>query len=340
MGEPPIPEKPASGRYGPYEVIQEIGRGGMGSVYRARHVETGTEHALKVVRPKDDPEKVRRAFRRLEREAETLEAIEPHPGIVRLHSFGMEGTHPWYSMDLIRGKPLSALLRDGPLEPERAARIVSAVARAIEHVHTHGVVHRDIKPGNILIDRDDRPHMCDFGLAFDAMAVEGPIQIGAAVGTLAYMAPEQVVDPAETEEDELRPAVDVYGLGAVLYIALTGAPPFGELEGEELVEAIIDREPERPRRRNPAVPRALDAICRRALAKRPEERFASSEELADELDRFVAGEPIHTRVRPSRRLRSERPARAPGAFPIGWALLVIIALAGIVVFGLVRALGS
>ncbi len=275
-------------RVGPYELVSELGRGGMGAVYRARHVETGVVHALKVVSlGRDDPELTARALARFRREAEVLARIEDHPSLVRIHACGAAAGAAWVAMDLVAGRSIVDRLRAGPLAPREAARLVSAAARGIEHAHALGVVHRDIKPENVLVDERGQPRVVDFGLAFDVFADRLTLT-GELLGTPAYMAPEQVARSSDPEA--IGPRTDTYGLGALLYACLTGRPPHQAASPLEMVRAIVNEDPPRPSSFVDDVPAGLDAICLRALRRDPAERFPSAAALADDLDRWLRGE--------------------------------------------------
>ncbi len=343
----------AGTRFGPYQVEALLGRGGMGAVYRARHLETGRADALKVIlasRLATD-----RGLARFRREVEVLARIEPHPGVVRVHACGLERGLPWAAMDLVAGRSLASILdADGPLPARRAAEVGAAVARALAHVHVHGVLHRDLKPENVLIaDDDGAPRLVDFGLAFDAFA-ERLTQTGELLGTPAYMAPEQVSRGSRSGSEpgsrpgsvdvggEIGPSTDVYGAGAVLYAALTGRPPFVG-DSVALVIQVVQHAPTSPRAVVADVPAELEAICLRCLEKDPAFRYPSAVELAEDLDRWLRGEPVTARSsgigRLLRRLRTPGAPRrrfvatlaAAGAFAIA-ALAVGLALgpAGIV----------
>ncbi len=281
-------------RFGPYVVVDRLGRGGMGTVYRARHDETREEHALKVARPGPG------VARRFRREAEVLARVGAHPTIVGLRAAGVERGVPWYAMDLVEGgRPLARIVDGRPLPHRRAARIVAACARAIEHCHRRGVLHRDLGPTNILVDRRGRPRVVDFGIAFDRFA-SSLTPNGTLVGTPAFLAPEQLAG----RDRSIGPPVDVYGLGAVLFAALTGRPPHEHREIGPLLYAIRFGPEPRPRSVSPRIPPELDAICRRALRRDPDGRHRSAAALARDLERWLAGRPSTTLV-----ARPELPAR-------------------------------
>ncbi|MCO5167122.1 MAG: serine/threonine protein kinase [Planctomycetes bacterium] len=284
--------------FGPYVVEAELGRGGAGVVYRARDAAGGVV-AVKVLLPR--PGADAHALRRLAREARVLERLR-HPGIVPVRAMGEAPRGGlWIAMDLVDGQTLQRRLdTQGPLAPAAAAALVAEVARAVAHAHAQGVLHRDVKPDNVLLDRAGRPFLTDFGLAKDldgtlhgaSLSVSGQF-----LGTPGYWAPEQ----ARGERGSVGPATDVHGLGATLHAALTGGPPF---RAASLVEALqnAEREPPPPSRANPAVPAALDAVCARAMRLDPAARHASADDLARDLEAFLAAA-----RRPRRRRRPRWP---------------------------------
>ncbi len=295
---------------GPYRVERLLGRGGMGAVFRARHRETGARYALKVILvERMDEERAARALARFRREVEVLARVEGDGTIVRVHETGLHDGRPWCVMDLVQGRPLDEILRaDGALPPHRAAELVAVIARALHGVHRADVVHRDLKPGNVLIEETGRPRLVDFGIAYDAVSSR-LTRTGDAVGTPSFMAPEQI----DSDPDAIGPATDVYGLGALLYTCLTARPPFpGEVYAA--LRAIVAGEPRSPRAMDPAVPAALDAVCLRAMARAPAERYPDALALAEDLERFGRGE----------RILGARPSRRAGPL-VGAAVLVAIA---------------
>jgi hypothetical protein len=193
-------------------------------------------------------------------------------------------------MEYIEGPSLSQRLADGPLADKAAARYVATLARAIQHAHEHSILHRDLKPSNILLDGEDRPHITDFGLAKRLNLDSGQTRTGAVLGTPSYMAPEQAAG-----HKRLTGAVDVYGLGAILYELLTGRPPFRAETSLDTLHQVLECDPAPPRLLNPNVPRDLESICLKCLEKGPHRRYASAAELAADLDRFLAGEMIVAR---------------------------------------------
>jgi hypothetical protein len=270
--------------FGDYELFEEVGKGGMGVVYKARQVCLNRIVALKTIQVGclSDAEELQR-FRT---EAEATARLR-HPGIVQIHEVGeTEGQH-FYSMDYIDGPSLAQRLRHGPLPGAQAARYILAVARAIAHAHQQGILHRDLKPSNILLDADDQPHVTDFGLA-KRMGDACQTRTGEILGTPSYMAPEQ----AAGRTHEIGPACDVYGLGALLYECLTGRPPFKSETPVDTIMQVLEREPAPPRLLNHKADRDLEVICLKCLEKDPRRRYASADEAAADLERFLQGEPI------------------------------------------------
>jgi tRNA A-37 threonylcarbamoyl transferase component Bud32 len=274
-------------RIGEYEILEEIGRGGMGVVYKARHVALNRVVALKMILGGRFAS--RTEVERFRTEAEAAAKLD-HPGIVPIYEIGEHDGEPYFSMGYVGGPALSERLRAGPLPPTEAARLVHDVARAVEHAHARGVIHRDLKPQNILLDAVGRPKVTDFGLAKLPHDRQTLTATGQILGTPAYMPPEQ----AAGKRDQIGPASDVYSLGAILYSLVTGRAPFQSAEVLDTLRQVLEQEPIPVQLLNPAVPRELDAICSKCLQKEPARRFGSAREFADELSRFLAGEPIRT----------------------------------------------
>jgi len=279
---------------GSYELLEEVGRGGMGVVFRARHVGLDREVALKVMR--DSLLRSSADVERFRDEAATAARLR-HPHIVTLFEIGDADGHPYFAMEFIAGRHLGELTRNGPLPSRQAAELLWQISEALQHAHEQGVLHRDLKPSNILVDPAGLPHVTDFGLAkrFDAELRGGLSRdltlTGQVLGTPAYMAPEQAV----AKRGEADPRVDVYSLGALLYHVVTGRAPFTGEGLAEVLRQVADQEPLSPRLINPAVPADLATICLKCLSKDPARRFASANELAADLRRFLAGESIHAR---------------------------------------------
>ena len=300
-----------------YEVHEELGRGGMGVVYRATHRALNREVALKVL-PAGTPEG---AARRFEREAEAAAAVR-HPHAVVVYEFGRAGGRPYLAMELCPGGTLADRLKAGRLDPRAAAGLVAKVARGVAAAHAEGIVHRDLKPANVLFDASGEPKVADFGLA--KLSRSDVTETGAVMGTLPYMAPEQVAGGAKF----ITPAADVWALGAILYECLTGARPFGGGDTWELIDRIGHADPPGVRRGCPGCPRDLEAVVLKCLAKPAHHRYPTASELAADLDRFLAGEAVTAR-RPSAVGRAARWARrrpaAAVAVVLSTALVVVLA---------------
>jgi len=280
-------------RLGPYRIVEELGRGGMGVVYRARHESLGREVALKVLQmgPFASAE-VRGRFRR---EAMTVAALR-HPNLVTLYEVGEADGHAFLAMELVEGRSLAEWVRDGPMAPERAARYLAAVAGAVEEAHAHGILHRDLKPGNVMIDARDVPKVTDFGLAkrFEEARGAGPGEgtwEGQVLGSPGYLPPEQA-DPAR---GGLGYASDVYALGALLYHLLTGRAPFAASTVTATIAQVLREEPVSPRRLNSGVPVDLETLCLKCLEKEPGRRYARARDLAADLEAYLERRPIAAR---------------------------------------------
>ncbi len=291
--------------FGGYELLAELGRGGMGVVYRARQKSTGRLVALKMVLT--GPLATAEDRERFRREGRAVIGLD-HPRIAPVYEAGEHAGRPYYTMELFEGGDLRRLL-GRPGSPVVSALLVRLVARAVHHAHQRGVLHRDLKPANILLDEEGRPHVADFGLARRLGDESGLTESGAIVGTLAYMAPEQALG-----EKHLTTAADVYSLGAILYALLTGRPPFQGTTVFATLRGLTVRVAAGLRARNPKVSRDLETVCLKCLEADPARRYGSAAELADDLERFLRGEPVVARrtsslVRAARWLR-RRPAAA------------------------------
>jgi formylglycine-generating enzyme required for sulfatase activity len=268
-----------------YEILKELGRGGMGIVYQARHLRLNRVVALKMILAgatagQDD-------LVRFLTEAEAVATLQ-HPHIVQLYEFGQHRGLPYFTLEFVAGGNLAARLQGKPLPSREAARLVEQLARGMHCAHAWGIVHRDLKPHNVLLTEDGSPKITDFGLAKRVAVGSGLTLSGVVMGTPSYMAPEQ----ARGSSKQVGPAADVYALGAILYECLTGRPPFlGQTPVETLMK-VLHEEPVAVRTRQPGVSRDLETICQRCLHKDPQRRYASALELAEDLRRFQAGEPI------------------------------------------------
>jgi len=274
--------------FGDYELLEEVARGGMGIVYRARQRSLNRMVAIKMILAGEfaSPEFVRR-FRHEAAAAASLQ----HAHIVAIHEVGETSGQHYFSMDLVEGRNLAELVRDQTLPARRAATYVRTIAEAVHFAHEKGILHRDLKPSNILIDAFDQPRITDFGLAKEFRSGAELTQSGQALGSPAYMPPEQ----AAGKHGGASPASDLYSLGAILYHLLTGRPPF---QGETLHQVLLQvqgTEPIAPRRLNPGVPEDLQTICLKCLEKDPTRRYPTARDFADELGRFMRDEPIAAR---------------------------------------------
>ncbi len=278
-GQRPLPALPG------YEVLQELGRGGMGVVFKARQVAFDRLVAVKMIRSQilAGPDELAR-FRT---EALAVGRLD-HPHVVRVHAFGEEQDCPYFVMEYLPGGSLAGLLRRGPLEVRRAAELVRQVARGVQAAHEAGVLHRDLKPGNVLLDAEDNARVADFGLAKLLDADSGQTASAAVLGTPSYMAPEQAGGCGRA----VGPATDVWALGVILYEGLTGELPFRGSTREETLRRVQTADPVTPRRLRAEVPPELEAICLKGLQKNPVQRYVGAGELADDIDRFLAGQPV------------------------------------------------
>ena len=284
-----------------YRVEALLGRGGMGVVYRAWHLRLNRAVALKMLLagPCARPEELERFLR----ESQAVAGLG-HPNIVQVYDMGDVEGRPYFTMELVEGGNLADQIRGVPQPAHQAAARVATLAEAIHAAHQSGIVHRDLKPANILLTRDGTPKVTDFGLARRLEGDGGLTLSGVPVGTPSYMAPEQ----ARGKRQAIGPATDVYALGAILYELLTGRPPFRAESATATLQQVLTDEPVSPTRLNPQVPRDLTTICLKCLSKEPHRRYASAAALAEDLRRFLRGEPIAARR--AGRLRAPRPVGA------------------------------
>lgn len=273
---------------GRYRVLEVLGRGAMGVVYRARQDNLGRIVAVKMLTAGVFADETART--RFLAEAKAAARLR-HPNLVTIHDWGEDRGQPFFSMELVEGPSLAHLLRDGPLDPGRAARLARIVAEAIHHAHESGIVHRDLKPANLLIDTDGQPRITDFGIAKELGDAGELTATHGVLGSPGYLAPEQ----ASTEHGPVGPATDVYALGSVLYHLLTGRPPFQAGSPIETIQQMLRNDPVSLRALNAAVPRDLETITLRCLEKAPAHRFSSARALAEDLGRWERGEPILAR---------------------------------------------
>jgi hypothetical protein len=264
-----------------------LGRGGKGVVYRAQQEHLNREVALKMILWGEHAG--RKEHARFLTEAESIARVR-HPGIVEVFDFGTHEGMPFFSLELCQGGSLAERLAGTPLPPRVAAGLVEQIARAVQAAHQAGVIHRDLKPANVLLADDGAPRVTDFGLAKRVEGSAGLTQTGAVIGTPSYMAPEQ----ADGNQDVGVPA-DVYALGAILYECLTGRPPFRSATPQATLLQVINEEPVAVRQLQPAVPVDLETICLKCLQKEQGKRYASAEELAEDLQRYLERRPITAR---------------------------------------------
>ncbi len=281
MMHPLIPALPFV--IGDYELQDVIANGGMGIVYRAKQRSLDRWVALKMLLGAQDPARFRA-------EAEAAAGLE-HPQIVAIYEIGQFQGVPFYSMQYIDGVDLRQHLRQGPLSPRTAAGLVQTLAEVIEFAHQRGVLHRDLKPGNVLVDSSGQPFVTDFGLAKRVYDDKERTGAGALLGTPSYMAPEQAAGDAKS----VTTAIDVYGLGAILYAVLTGRAPFTGEHSLQVIWKVTQELPLPPRLLVPDIPRDLEMICLKCLEKKPQDRYASAAELKAELGRFLGGFPVQVR---------------------------------------------
>jgi serine/threonine protein kinase len=317
---PPATSGPLPVRFDDFELLEEVARGGMGVVYRARQLSLNRVVAVKMIL--DRTGLTEEAIHRFHREARAAGALD-HPNIVAVYTSGQYDGRPYFVMAYVEGDNLRAVVRrDGLPPPQRAADLLRDVADAVACAHRLGIIHRDLKPENVLLDRQGRPRVTDFGLAYrpEAPAAgERLTQEGQVLGTPAYMSPEQAL----SRHEAVGPATDVYSLGGILYFLLTGRPPFQGRSATEVLCRVVTEAPTPPRQVNPQVPAGLEAVCLRCLEKEPARRYPSAEALAEALR--AAGTPPEEAV-----------ARPPAPRPAGrwWSRRAGVGLAAVGVLGL------
>jgi ribosomal protein L7/L12 len=302
--------------FGDYELLEEIARGGMGVVWKARQTSLKRDVALKMIRAGAlaGPDEVARFLR----EAEAAANLQ-HPNIVAIHEVGEHDGQHYFSMDLVIGCDLGAIAKEGPLAPQRAARYVKIIAEAIHFAHQRGTLHRDLKPQNVLIDTADQPRITDFGLAKIMKDDSQLTQSGVIMGSPSYMPPEQ----AAGRQADIGPASDVYSLGAMLYELLTGRPPFRGATAMATLHDVMESEPASLRRLKADIPPDLETICLKCLEKSPSARYPTARALAEELDRCLKGEPIQARPAGVVRKAVSWAMRHPGTLAALAALAIV-----------------
>lgn len=269
-----------------YEILGELGRGGMGVVYKARQEGLNRVVALKMVLAAEHASV--EGLARFRIEAEAVARLQ-HPNIVQIHEVGAQDGRPFFSLEFVDGGSLEDKLKGGPQAPRQAALLIEQLARAMQYAHEHNIIHRDLKPANVLLTAEGTPKVTDFGLA-KRMDTQGQTQSGDIMGTPSYMAPEQAASAPD-----IGPPADIYALGAILYDQLVGRPPFQAATAMDTILQVLKEEPVPPRRLQSKVPRDLETICLKCLEKKPHKRYASAAALADDIHRYLEGEPIQAR---------------------------------------------
>jgi WD40 repeat protein len=271
-----------------YEILAELGRGGMGVVYQARQIQLDRVVALKMILsgahagPQD--------LVRFRNEAETVARVQ-HPNLVQIYEIGDHEGRPFFSLEYVDGGNLGDQIRSVPQPPDRCAELIEALGRAVHAMHCRDIIHRDLKPANVLLTSDGVPKIADFGLAKRLDSNKGATVTGDILGTPMYMSPEQ----AAGRTKDIGPASDIYALGSILYEMLTGRPPFQAETGWDVVMQVVKEEPVAPSRVHGKVPRDLEIICLKCLEKEPRRRYLTADELAEDLRRYRSGEPIRAR---------------------------------------------
>jgi TolB-like protein/Tfp pilus assembly protein PilF len=303
--------------FGDYELLEQIGRGGQGVVFRARQKSLNRIVALKVIGLGHWATEAH--LKRFRLEAEAAATLE-HPGIVPIHEVGEREGQCYFSMKFVEGGQLDEVVRRAPMSIRQAVELIAKVARTVHYAHEHGILHRDIKPGNILLDAKGEPHLTDFGLARLVESESTVTRTLEVLGTPSYMAPEQAVG-----NNAAVSVTDVYGLGAVLYQLLTGQPPFAGGTTYETIKLLLDTEPRQPRLLNPKIDRDLSTICLKCLEKDPKRRYSSALALAEDLDRWLKHEPIRAR-RTGVFTRGKKWARRNPSIAVMAAMLLALAV--------------
>ncbi|GEM_PF-4137308 len=273
--------------FGNYEIVKELSRGGMGIVYIAKQRGLSREVALKVLIAGEGATEDQ--IKRFHREAESSAKMS-HPNIVPIFDVGVVGNQHYFTMEFVKGKPLDALIKEQAVEQEEALRIIAKTARALHYAHEQDIIHRDIKPGNILLTEEGEPKLTDFGLAKDVGGGEGQTLTvsGAVMGTPRYMSPEQ----AEGRTSEIDSRSDLFSLGSIFYELLTDQTPFTGNTIVELLKKVSQEDPPPPRRLNKHIHKDVETICLKCLEKDVSKRYQNGDALADDIDRFIAGDPI------------------------------------------------
>ena len=312
------------GELGDYELLEEVGRGGQGVVFRARQKSLNRIVALKA---SAGQWATKAHLKRFRLEAEAVASLD-HPCIVPIYEVGERDGQCYFSMKFIEGGQLDEMVKDAPMSIRLAVELIAKVARTVYYAHEHGILHRDIKPGNILLDIQGEPHLTDFGLARLVESESTVTRTLEVLGTPSYMAPEQ----AAGNNTKLTNATDVYGLGAVLYQLLTSHPPFAGGTTYETIKLLLETEPRQPCLWNLKVDRDLSTICLKCLEKDPQGRYSSALALAEDLERWLRHEPILARRTGIVHRGKKWLQRNPTAAGIAVLSLALIAAVGVIVW--------
>ncbi len=305
---------------GKYVLLEKLGQGGMGIVYRARHLDVGRIVALKTIRAGRFSTDA--GISRFMQEALAVSSLD-HPAIVPVHEIGMDDGVYFLTMPYVEGSTLEKLLKDRPLSEMRACKIVCLIAKGVQYAHQRGIIHRDLKPANIIVELGDHPRIIDFGLAKKLDELDSLTATGEIVGTPSYMSPEQASRDATAAERS-----DVYSLGAILYACLVGRPPFQTDNPMLTIKQVIAQAPISPRVFNRSISKDVATICLKCLEKEPRQRYSSARELAEDLERFLACKPIKARAvgHLGRVLRWSKRHPAVSALSIGILSLTLASL--------------
>ncbi|MBI4613656.1 MAG: protein kinase, partial [Planctomycetes bacterium] len=304
-----------------HEILDELGRGGMGAVYRARDLVTGQVVALKVLLGGDEASRIH--VKRFQREVDLVKALG-HRNIVAIHKFGIEEGYHYFTMDFVDGPTLKDALKNRAMGAKRAVQVFIRILSALDHAHRKGIVHRDLKPSNVILDRDGEPLLTDFGLAKRIDSESQLTKTESAVGTPHYMSPEQV----SGGRIRITAQTDLYAVGVMLYQVVAGRLPFRADNQAQLYNQILHEEAEPPSTHNPAVDKSMDTICLKAIAKHSEDRYPTAREFADDLKRYLAGEPIRARPQ-SKMSRTWRKVKSNPRTTLALSLAVAIAVASV-----------